>query len=50
MILDSNSASGGYDIDNSLKLERDNDEQLERASSNGNRRTFTHSCWFKIQD
>ncbi len=48
MILDSNSASGVFEIDNSLKLERDNDEQLERASSNGNRRTWTHSCWFKM--
>ena len=30
MILDSNSASGGYDIDNSLKLEADNSENLYR--------------------
>ena len=42
------SVSTGYDIDNSLKLERANDEQLERASSNGNRRTWTHSSWFKM--
>lgn len=44
------SVSTGYDVNNSLKLEHDNDEQLERASSNGNRRTWTHSCWFKIID
>jgi len=49
-VAGANSASGGYDVDNSLKLEHDNDEQLERASSNGNRRTWTHSCWFKMSD
>ena len=44
------SVSTGYDISNSLKLEHDNDEQLERASSDGNRRTWTLSCWFKMSD
>ena len=37
-----NSASGGYEIDNSLKLEADNNEWLYRASPTaGNRRTYT---------
>ena len=48
MILDSNSASGVYDIDNSLKFEADNNEYLSRTpSSAGNRRTWTLSCWVK---
>lgn len=50
MILDSNSASGGYDIDNSLKLEADNSETLYKNNSNGNRRTFTSSFWVKLTE
>ena len=45
------SISTGYDIDNSLKLESDNTERVNKASgtisSAGNRRTFTISCWTK---
>ena len=48
MILDSNSASGVYEIDNSLKLEQDNTEYLHKTpTSSGNRRTFTLSAWIK---
>ena len=48
MILDSNSASGGYEIANSLKLEQDNTEYLHKTpTSSGNRRTFTLSAWIK---
>jgi hypothetical protein len=40
--------AGGYDIENSLKLESDNTEYLSRTpSSAGNRRTWTLSCWVK---
>jgi len=43
-----NSATGGYEIDNSLKLEADNSEYLEKANDSGtNRKTFTVSMWFK---
>ncbi len=43
-----NSVSGGYDIDNSVKMEADNTEYLSRVlSSTGNRRTFTISTWRK---
>jgi hypothetical protein len=43
-----NSVSGGYEIDNSLKLEPDNTEYLSRTiGSTSNRKTFTVSCWFK---
>lgn len=43
-----NSATGGYDIDNSLKFEADNSEYLSRTpSSAGNRKTWTLSCWVK---
>ena len=45
------SISTGYDIDNSLKLESDNTERVNKASgtisSAGNRRTFTISFWTK---
>ena len=37
----------GYDIDHSLKLEDYNSEHLYRAMANGNRKTWTYSCWFK---
>ena len=43
-----NSATGGYDIDNSLKMESDNFESMTRTpSSSGNRKTWTLSFWFK---
>ena len=42
------SISTGYDIDNSLKLEADNSENLSKTfSSAGNRKIWTYSCWFK---
>ena len=42
------SISTGYDIDNSLKLEADNNEWLYRSSPTaGNRRTYTYSFWIK---
>jgi len=48
MILDSNSASGGYEIANSLKLEADNSENLYRNLNASTSTTkFTHSMWVK---
>ena len=41
------SISTGYDIDNSLKLEPDNTEYLYKTQSNGNKKTWTCSFWFK---
>ena len=45
------SVSTGYEIDNSLKLESDNSERVNKASGTisgaGNRRTFTISFWTK---
>ena len=42
------SVSTGYDIDNSVKLEADNDERFTRTpSSAGNRKTWTFSAWVK---
>ena len=42
------SISTGYDIDNSLKFEHDNSEELNfTPSSNGSQREFTFSCWLK---
>jgi hypothetical protein len=46
--IGANSASGGYDIDNSVKLEADNTEYFSRTpSSNSNRQNFTFSTWVK---
>ena len=42
------SISTGYDIDNSVKLEADNTEYLNRViASGGNRKTWTISAWVK---
>ncbi len=45
------SISTGYDIDNSLKLESDNSERVNKAAATisgaGNRKTFTISFWTK---
>ena len=46
--IGANSASGGYEIDNSVKLEADNTEYFSRTpSSDGNRQNFTFSTWVK---
>lgn len=43
-----NSATGGYEIENSLKFEADNTEYLSRnPSTDTNRQTFTYSTWVK---
>tara|TARA_R100000231_G_scaffold109829_2_gene81319 strand:- start:1717 stop:3138 length:1422 start_codon:yes stop_codon:yes gene_type:complete len=43
-----NSATGGYEIDNSLKLEADNSENLYRDLNASTSTTkFTHSMWVK---
>ena len=42
-----NSAVGGYDIDNSLKLEAVNSEYLSQTIGAGSRTTATYSFWFK---
>ena len=46
------SISTEYDIDNSVKLEDDNDEFLTRsnASGAGNRKTWTVSVWLNKQN
>ena len=42
------SISTGYDIDNSLKLERGNSEKLSRTpSSASNSKKWTYSFWLK---
>ena len=43
------SISTGYDIDNSVLLQKSASEYIRRAAggSSGNRRTFTFSIWFK---
>lgn len=46
-----NSASGSYDIDNSLKFESDNTENLTRTpSSASNQKTWTWSGWVKYTE
>jgi hypothetical protein len=42
------SISTGYDIDNSLKFERDSNEAVETTNqASGNRKTWTFSAWIK---
>ena len=41
------SISTGYEIDNSCKFEPDNSEYLTKSQSNGNKKTWTCSFWFK---
>ena len=40
-------STGGYDIENSLKLEADNTEYLSQTIGAGSRTTATYSFWFK---
>ena len=48
-ILPGNSATGGYDVANSLRFNNDSSDNLSRTpSSSSNRRTFTFSTWFKL--
>jgi len=43
-----NSATGGYDIDNSCKFEADNSEYMDRViTTQGDQKTFTISAWVK---
>lgn len=47
-VAGANSASGGYDIDNSLKFESDNSEYLERTQGTpDSRKTGSVSFWIK---
>jgi hypothetical protein len=48
VILPTNSASGGYDITNSLRFNSGSSDYLSRTPSSAtNRKTFTISSWFK---
>jgi hypothetical protein len=48
VILPTNSASGGYDITNSLRFNSGSSDYLSRTpASSGNRRTWTYSTWIK---
>ena len=50
-ILGANSASTGYEISNSLRLNDDDSPYLSKTpGSAGNRRTFTISVWAKRSD
>jgi len=47
-ILPGNSASGGYEVANSLRFERSSSDYLSKTfGSGGNRKTATQSFWFK---
>jgi hypothetical protein len=42
-------ASGGYEVDNSLRFDDGSSDYLDRTpSSAGNRKTFTFATWFKL--
>ena len=46
-ILPANSATGGYEISNSLRFNDDDTDYLSITPSVGNRKTWTFSCWLK---
>ena len=47
-ILGANSVSGGYEVSNSLRFNDDDSARLSRTpSSEGNRKTWSYSTWFK---
>ena len=47
-ILGANSATGGYEVSNSLRFNDDDSPYLSRTNaSGGSRKLFTFSCWFK---
>jgi hypothetical protein len=51
VILPTNSASGGYNVANSLRFNAGSSDYLNRTpASNGNQRTWTYSCWFKLSE
>ena len=42
-------AGGGYEIEQSLRFNRDDSPRMDRTpSSAGNRKTWTFSCWYKV--
>jgi len=46
-ILPGNSATGGYDVANSLRFNSGSSDSLTRSTTAGNRTTWTFSTWFK---
>ena len=50
VILPTNSASGGYDITNSLRFNSGSTDFLNRTPSASNRKTWTFSFWTKLGD
>ena len=46
-ILGANSATGGYEVSNSLRFNDDDSAYLSRTPSSGDRHTFTISMWVK---
>ena len=48
VILPTNSASGGYDITNSLRFNSASSDNLSRTPSASNRKTWTFSTWIKF--
>ena len=48
-IIGAGDPSSGYEIDNSLRFNGANQYLSITPGSAGNRRTFTISCWLKVQ-
>ena len=46
-IIGANSASGGFSVDNSVRLDDGSSSYLQKSASAGNRKTFTFSTWLK---
>ena len=47
LIIPANSLSGGYAVDNSCRFNDGSSDGFSLSGQNGNRKTFTFSCWVK---
>jgi hypothetical protein len=47
LILGANSITGGYEVANSVRLNDGSSDGFSLSGQNGNRKTFTFSCWVK---
>jgi hypothetical protein len=47
LIIPANSITGGYAVDNSCRFDDGSSDGFSLSGQNGNRKTFTFSCWVK---
>jgi hypothetical protein len=47
LIIPANSITGGFAVDNSCRFDDGSSDGFSLSGQNGNRKTFTFSCWVK---